>query len=270
MNNNGQLGDGTTTGRREPAPVVGGRTFVRIATGILHSCALTPAGDAYCWGWNGNGQLGDGTTTNRAVPTLVAGGHAFARIDTYSIHTCALTAAGAAYCWGFNAGGMLGDGTTTDRHAPVAAAAGLTFTEIATTAGESCGLAAGGAVHCWGAAYGPAPVAVAGVPPLTSLSAGGGHICGLTVVGAAYCWGANQDGQLGDGTTTSRAAPQVVAGDLSFAALSATGWRHACGVTLSGRAYCWGDNSDGQLGDGTGTSRLVPTPTVNWRTGTLD
>src|SRR5207249_3094844 len=76
------------------------------------------------------------------------------------------------------------------------------------------------------------------------------------------CWGANGDGQLGDGTTTDRSSPVLVAGGLSFAAVSAGGRagviNHTCGVTSAGAGYCWGDNFYGQLGDATTTDRSSP------------
>src|SRR5439155_24488068 len=84
-----------------------------------------------------------------------------------------------------------------------------------------------------------------------------------STTGAAYCWGFNSGGQLGDGTTTDRFSPTPVAGGVTFAALSAGNngaGGHTCGVTTSGAAYCWGHNGNGQLGDGTTTDRLVPTP----------
>jgi alpha-tubulin suppressor-like RCC1 family protein len=67
----GQLGDGTTTDRLTPTPVVGGISFVEISAGGLHSCGRTQNGVVYCWGRNTDGELGDGTTTTRLVPTLV-------------------------------------------------------------------------------------------------------------------------------------------------------------------------------------------------------
>ena len=93
------------------------------------------------------------------------------------------------------------------------------------------------------------------------MSAGFVHTCGFTTAGAAYCWGFNIYGALGDGTTTDRSSPELVAGGVSFAAVSA-GDGHTCGVTAAGAAYCWGDNSSGQLGDGTTTNRLTPVRVV--------
>jgi alpha-tubulin suppressor-like RCC1 family protein len=206
--------------------VAGGANFAAVRAGSRHTCGLTAAGAAYCWGDNGNGQLGDGTTTQRSSPVLVAGGVGFAAVSGASYHTCGVTAAGAAYCWGGNVYGALGDGTTTQRLTPVA------------VAGDVIGLR------------------------FAAVSAGGTHTCGLTTASAAYCWGDNQSGELGDGTTTLRSSPVLVAGGVSFAAVSAGGY-HNCGVAAAGAAYCWGDNYDGQLGDGTShTVRLTPVRVV--------
>ena len=91
------------------------------------------------------------------------------------------------------------------------------------------------------------------------VSAGRSHACGVTSAGAAYCWGGNGYGQLGNGTTNvyGEGSPVLVLGGLSFATLSA-GDVHTCGLTTGGAAYCWGDNSAGQLGTGTTMSSSSP------------
>src|SRR5207249_1684911 len=119
----GQLGDGTMTSRSSPVLVQApaGVSFAAVTAGAGHTCGVTAAGTAYCWGRNGFGQLGDGATTSRSSPVRVearAGGGC-AAVTAGAVHTCGVTAAGTAFCWGRNVEGQLGDGTTTDRLTPV-------------------------------------------------------------------------------------------------------------------------------------------------------
>src|SRR5439155_1001209 len=99
-----------------------------------------------------------------------------------------------------------------------------------------------------------------------AVSTGFTHTCGVTTPGAAYCWGDNSSGQLGDGTTATRLSPVLVQGGLHFAAVTggldllavSAGGPHSCGLTTAHVAYCWGDNSFGELGDGTMTNSPTP------------
>jgi alpha-tubulin suppressor-like RCC1 family protein len=122
----GRLGDGSLeeTIRSTPGLVAGGLKFSAISVSSGHSCGLTTAGAAYCWGYNGNGSqvggaLGDGTTINRFTPVPVSGGLTFTQIAVGGGHSCGLTSAGDLHCWGDNQFGQLGDGTTTQRSTPV-------------------------------------------------------------------------------------------------------------------------------------------------------
>jgi alpha-tubulin suppressor-like RCC1 family protein len=249
----GQLGDGTTSYQATPVPVVGGLTFASMTAGGFHTCGLTPAGDAYCWGANVSGQLGDGTTTSSSRPVRVAGGLRFTAMSAGVFHTCGLTVQGAAYCWGANgdpggAGdGRLGDGTTTDRSSPTLVAGSLSFVAVSAGYYHTCGLTAAGNAYCWGKNAGrdlgggisadtASPMPVAGGLSFASVSAGGQHTCGVTGAGDAYCWPAGHP-------------PQPVAGGVRFATVSA-GFEYDCGVTAAGTAYCWGRNWAGQLGNG--------------------
>ena len=223
-NSDGELGDGTTTGRLSPVPVGGGVSFAALSAGYVHNCGVTAAGPAYCWGGNSAGELGDGTTTGRLRPVPVGGGHLTA-VSAGLLYTCGLTAAGVTYCWGFNRHGQLGNAVSGQE-------------SCART--SSCSTVAGGLTF-------------------VAVSAGGFHTCGITAAGAAYCWGNNSRGRLGDGSTTNQSRPVLVAGGLRFVAVTAGGF-HSCGVTAAGAAYCWGDNRSGQLGDGTTMEQSSPVP----------
>jgi uncharacterized repeat protein (TIGR01451 family) len=121
-NANGQLGDGTTEQRSVPTPVVTDQLAIvaQISAGEAHTCAVSPGGEAYCWGYNGNGRLGDGTTATRHVPTAVAADQlgAAAAVSAGGAHTCAVVVNSALWCWGWNELGQLGDGTQDQRLMP--------------------------------------------------------------------------------------------------------------------------------------------------------
>lgn len=248
-------------------------TFAMVEGGVSHTCGITPAGVAYCWGQGDDGQLGNGARLTQNFPVQVVGGLSFDDIGAGGQHSCARTPAGAGYCWGDNASGELGDGAGdafVGHPEPVAVSGGLTFDLIVVGTAHSCGIASGGTAYCWGDNFSAqlgdgtttsrdVPTAVSGAITFSQISAGGLHTCGLTPAGAAYCWGSNGHGQLGDGTTESHATPVAVAGGLVFTAITA-GPAHTCAIDPSDLLYCWGRNDHGQLGDGTTTSRSTPTP----------
>ncbi len=253
-----------------------------------HPCALL-AGRAYCWGNNIDGGLGDGTTNSSGVPVAVStsgalNGKTLTEVTTGdSLDTCALDTAGAAFCWGNGSLGLLGDGRTISSTLPVPVSTsgvlkGKTLTQISTGYNATCALDSAGAAFCWGnnlngelgddsttASSVPVAVSTSGAlkgKTLTQISAGFLHVCAIDSAGASYCWGFNSHGQLGDPGASDSDVPVPVStsGALKGKTLTqiSAGFLQACAVDNRGVAYCWGNNSYGQLGNGTTIGSDVP------------
>lgn len=291
-NANGQLGTGTVGGfSTVPVPVAGGHTFYVLAAGASHTCGITykpgpraPHGQVYCWGRNDKGQLGDGTTIDRAVPTLIASvpeDTLFVEVSAGAEHTCAtierpppsfdiVPPAGGLYqiyCWGSNDSGQLGSAPDAYRATPVLVLHSTNYfrfpLNVASGGRHTCVIWWSAAdVECWGS--NTAGQLGTGSPSgfWKGLSSGGEHTCALTTV-HAYCWGSNEHGQLGN-PEAGGSTPVRVAGNFSLVALIRSGGAFTCVRGANGHpanpgyAHCWGDNTYGQLGNGTTTSSPTP------------
>jgi alpha-tubulin suppressor-like RCC1 family protein len=255
--------------------------FQALSAGAGHTCGVTTAGSAYCWGWNQEGRLGNGSIAPVAAPARVVAQSSFLHLSAGWEITCGVVGGGAA-CWGSNRSGQLGSESKSDALSPAWVTEPARFVAVATQATHSCAITElGQDAWCWGAGWtgqrgmgdrsaGP-PVPVTGDLRFGVVDVGWLFTCGITLDGAAWCWGTNRDGQLGtadgrepcpwtDGSWHPCAVtPVPVASALVFDTLAA-GTNHACALTADGAAHCWGRNDVGQLGVGSTVTGFTPQP----------
>jgi alpha-tubulin suppressor-like RCC1 family protein len=233
----GALGDGQASDTAVPPAVTlpGNHSFTDIDQGVFGGCGIDTSGAAFCWGSDPFGELGIGDSTGaveESLPLPVTGGLHFTQIAVGGAYTCGITTEGLAACWGLNVAGQLGVGTQDVDEAVPTPVVGGTFASVFAgdknnVLGHTCALDAAGAASCWGAndfgQLGAAsantcqfgqnfpcsetPVAVAGGLKFTTLAIGDEHTCGMVADGHVYCWGANDQGQLGNGTTVQASTP---------------------------------------------------------------
>ena len=296
----GQLGNGGFSPSTTPVPVLGlSANVIGIAAGRSHGCALVGNDLAHpvkCWGNNASGQLGNGSANQSYSPVDVvffpplSVNDSVTAVTASGSHSCAQVNRGGALgmtCWGDNEHGELGvAGPPVLNPAPTSvlgATAGVTAISAGTGAAHVCA-AINGAAECWGSnvsgelgngIYADSSVAqpVVGLSAGTSaLAAGFYHTCAV-VSGAAQCWGDNSDGELGNGSfAPSGTAVPVTGLQANVTAIAAAGgyifspFGHSCAI-VNGGAKCWGDNADGQLGNGSTANSNVPVNVIGLSSG---
>ena len=221
----GELGNGSTTGSNVPVAVSNLTGVVAVAGGAFHGLALTSDGKVWAWGWNLYGQLGNGSTTGSNVPVAVSNLTGVVAIAGGSFNSLALTSDGKVWAWGGNGSGQLGNGSTAGSNVPVP---------------------------------------VSNLSGVVAIAAGNNPYClALRGDGKVWAWGYNADGGLGNGSTTDSSVPVPVSDVIGFSGqvvAIAAGSNHSLALTSDGKVWAWGDNSAGELGNGSTTGSSVPVP----------
>ena len=201
--------------------LLGCHGVIEVGMGVdsLNSCALTDEEQVWCWGSNSSADLGTGNHINYLTPTvpvLFPSGVVITRLEGGEANY-AIDDNGVVWCWGLNNNYECGIGTNTGEDEM------LEIPEI---------------VHF---PYGVRIVQVSG---------GNDAGCAIDDQGKAWCWGYCDDGQCGDGDTANNTEPAPVdmSNAVAFTQIAMGSSRHVCALDTSGDAWCWGDNSNGQIG----------------------
>jgi len=272
-NNYGTLGDGTITSKSSPVQTVaGGTTWQSISMGAFAAAAIKTDGTLWTWGYNNNGQLGDNTITSKSSPVqTVAGGTTWSKVAT-GYHTSAIKNDGTLWMWGNNSNGQLGDNTITSKSSPVQTVAGGTNWQQSSNGRYfTSAIKNDGTLWSWGDnSYGQlgdntrtnrsSPVqTIAAGSNWSQVAVGLNHTLATKTDGTLWTWGNNAYGGLGDGTTTHKSSPvQISGGGTTWNNKIAAGTRYSGAIKTDGTLWVWGENGQGQIGDGTRTQSTVP------------
>ncbi len=220
---NGEAGTGGTAaqaggGGSSGSPIVPARAVISsVSVGQSHTAAISDS-RLFTWGANDSGELGQGDTLERHTPTQLMSELRFSAVTSGGTHSCALDELGDVYCWGANDRGQLGQGDRDTRPSPV---------------------------------RGPLPVAARRV------SSDFAHVCALLADAKLFCWGRNQEGELGQDDAIPPSSDQTVRDALDPVEVPGANWSfadagdgHTCAIRLDGSLWCWGRNTDHQLGQG--------------------
>lgn len=293
--NNGKLGNNSSAQSSVPVAVdtsgvLSGKTIKMISAGNGHTCAIASDDQAYCWGSGATwGTLGNNTYNDSLIPvavdtTGVLSGKTVKYLSAGSVHNCVIASDDQAYCWGAGGSGRLGNNSTTNRPAPVAVVNtgvlnGKTIKSVSAGFGESCAIASDNLAYCWGynargslgnnsTSQSNVPVAVytSGVlngKTIKSMSANSSeHVCVIASDDKSYCWGFNPNGQLGNNSSTQSTVAVAVDASSAMSGKTVktivTSVYTTCAIASDNNLYCSGYNSNGQLGDNSTSSRLIP------------
>ncbi len=250
----------------------------QVSCGYYHTGAVTTDGELYMWGNNDYGQLGNSVTFNKKKPIKkkIKGNPKISQVSCGNNHTGAITEDGRLYMWGWNDHGQLGDNTViyTFTTSLIKIKGNPKIVQVSCGRDRTYAVTESGRLYAWGDNFNdhlgtetpeckmvkkPTRVNIKGNQRIIQVSCGGSHAGAITEDGELYMWGWNEYGQLGDGSKISKKKPVKIKikGNPRITQV-ACGGTHTGAVTESGKLYTWGNNSGGQLGNGTHVRKRRP------------
>ena len=275
----GELGNGAGTSSTSPTAVTGGHTWKLIAAGYNHTCAIKSDDSMWCWGNDYYGSVGTGggdADPNQQNPVTVSGGGTWKSVSGGWYSSCGVKTDGSLLCWGGDIWyGLQANGSGGNQYVPTAISGGGTWTSVSMKNYHACAVRTNGSLSCWGTdeynqlgngdqndLYKTSPTASTSASTWKALSSGGsdqfatqsGQACAIRSDDTIWCWGSNDQGQLGIGTTGGfRATPTSLSGGGTWKQVSTSNSIHTCAIKSDDTAWCWGNDSSGQLGNGATT-----------------
>jgi alpha-tubulin suppressor-like RCC1 family protein len=280
-NQYGQLGDGTTLDKNLPTKIGTANNWQTIVAGTFHTVAIKTDGTLWAWGDNHIGQLGDGTTIDKHIPTQIGTANNWITVSAGVSYTVAIKTDGTLWAWGENAYGQLGDNTITFKKNPIQIGTDTNWKTVTTGGGyHTVAIKTDGTLWAWGYnLYGQlgdgittnrnTPTQIGTANNWKTVSGGVYYTTAIKTDGTLWTWGNNEQGQLGIGTYyINKTSPIQIDSTTNWKTVSA-GASHTVAIKTDGTLWAWGNNEQGQLGDGTTIYKNIPTKintANNWQT----
>lgn len=266
MNENGQLGDGTTINRMKPVRIDSTAKWLKIATSDMHSLGIKSDSTLWAWGFNRWGEIGDGTITQRNFPVRIGLDNKWIDIGAYSSSSYGLKTDGTIWIWGFQ---IRNDGTGNIPRTPRQIVTDGNWTSLSIGGKNNYALKSNGSLWAWGenrlgllgnntSSYWSSPVQIGVDTNWKKISAGYAHCLGIKSDGTLWSWGWNGAYQLGDGTYNDKVYPSQIGTDKNWTNIAA-GSCQSLGLKSDGTLWVWGTG-----GLGIGTSECKTPVQIGW------
>lgn len=283
-NTDGQLGLGTTSAVHTTPVQIGTDTnWKTVVAGDYHTVAMKTDGTLWAWGDSADGTLGTGETYSGIVvptPTQIGTDTNWVAVTTGHSHTMAVKADGTLWGWGSNGSGQLGDQTNLEGRGPIRIGTDTDWAGVVTRGEQTVARKKDGKLFTWGSnadgQLGDGTFVNKDLPTKvddnawTSFSSGNRHTVALKDDGSLWTWGDNTDGQCGDGKVEPKIIrPKQIGTAKDFVAIEA-GEIHTLAMKANGIILSVGDNTLGQLCNGTTTANAAPGASITPVSGDLD